>query len=308
MAIVLSFFPHLSWLSFIAFMIGQAIGNGVAEDWGRSGKKAEDELASKASCVAILAVAACVEGPPGDREKKMLQYAHREILGPLGYGGDFEMERMLESVQKSPIPPASVGEFLAQMASEQELALQSLMLGVLYAHGNLTPARRAWLQGVRQGSAAVDWSMLRVFDRTAPGLFDQQRQECYAELSLVPGTTTVKQIKDAYRKKASQYHLDKFSYLPPQIRDLAQAKMAAINAAYHALMNDQMPGTMPLHYQGAAGYPLSPQSGEVAKCWLCGQKNRLPSKGIQTSRCGQCSALLGVDFEVKVRAEAQPVA
>ena len=55
----------------------------------------------------------------------------------------------------------------------------------------------------------------------------------------VEKTATQKEIKKAYRQKASEYHPDKIEGkgLPPEFIKFANDKLAEINASYDAIMS-----------------------------------------------------------------------
>jgi len=51
----------------------------------------------------------------------------------------------------------------------------------------------------------------------------------------IPTDADEEEVRRAYRRKAAQYHPDKVSHLGPEFRDLAEARMREINAAYRTL-------------------------------------------------------------------------
>jgi hypothetical protein len=53
----------------------------------------------------------------------------------------------------------------------------------------------------------------------------------------VSETSTLKQIKAAYRKMVSKWHPDRFDLRTEEVRQRANERMAAINEAYHLLCN-----------------------------------------------------------------------
>jgi len=59
-------------------------------------------------------------------------------------------------------------------------------------------------------------------------------QSPYEVLGVLPGATE-EELRSAYRLKASQNHPDKVAELDPEIRELAERRMKAINTAYEEL-------------------------------------------------------------------------
>jgi DnaJ-class molecular chaperone len=60
---------------------------------------------------------------------------------------------------------------------------------------------------------------------------------CYVLLGLTRPTTLDKAAA-AHRQQASLYHPDKYEHLAPEMKSLATAKMAEINAAYELIKLD----------------------------------------------------------------------
>ena len=61
--------------------------------------------------------------------------------------------------------------------------------------------------------------------------------ELASQLLCVTETSTLAEIKAAYRKKVAQWHPDRLERYPAETRQLATQKMAAINRAYRLLHN-----------------------------------------------------------------------
>ena len=75
-------------------------------------------------------------------------------------------------------------------------------------------------------------------------------------LGLEPGATAA-DIKQAYRELAAVWHPDRYAHTP-HLRDVAQSKMAEINAAYHYLKDHGGEGN------GQAGARQSPSASADA--------------------------------------------
>jgi hypothetical protein len=70
-----------------------------------------------------------------------------------------------------------------------------------------------------------------------PAQVDPSLLACYALLGITR-PTTADQAAAAHRQKASLYHPDKYEHLAPEMKVLASAKMAEINAAYARVKTD----------------------------------------------------------------------
>jgi hypothetical protein len=70
-----------------------------------------------------------------------------------------------------------------------------------------------------------------------PEHIDPSLSECYTLLGLTR-PTTLDQAESAHRRQASLYHPDKYEHLAPEMKALASAKMAEINAAYLRVKKD----------------------------------------------------------------------
>ena len=120
------------------------------------------------------------------------------------------------------------------------------------------------------------------------------------QLGLAEGAGEA-EVRAAYLAGSKSYHPDRLAGVPPRVRALAEAKMAAINEAYHRLAAGGPAGGGPLRFRDADGPGSSRHGGGVAfrcRCWLCGQPGRVPADARPEScRCGSCHALLGLAFD-----------
>ncbi len=173
------------------------------------------------------------------------------------------------------------------------------VLKIIYSDGDPSPANRAWLDQCMSHLGSAEWPLLKFFDPAfTPG--GHSRREWLAELGLAEGAG-VEEIRAAYRARAQDYHPDKLAGVPPQIRALAEAKMASINAAYRHLAGAAVTDGVSLHLRGPDGSgSFRPAEGAefLCQCWLCGKVNRVPDRARpETCRCGSCHALVALRFD-----------
>ncbi|MFO7931771.1 MAG: DnaJ domain-containing protein [Thermodesulfobacteriota bacterium] len=79
----------------------------------------------------------------------------------------------------------------------------------------------------KQGSSGSD-----------PGRNHEAGRDPYAVLGLSPGASN-KEIHEAYRKLAQQYHPDKVSHLGKEFQELASRKFVEIQEAYETLTGNK---------------------------------------------------------------------
>ena len=132
-------------------------------------------------------------------------------------------------------------EQIAHMFGDEPALLEEL-LGSLFhiamADGHLHPGELDFLRRV----AAIFGFDARVFDRVRASLGEAEDADPYAVLGLVRGASDA-EVKSAYRKLSRETHPDALiaQGMPKEFIDLANAKMAAINAAHDRIRSERGP-------------------------------------------------------------------
>jgi DnaJ like chaperone protein len=285
----------LGWL--VGFAAGWFIGYRLGNAWGWSGEAQEAAMNIRYAYVSILTSAAKADGVLSDNEAKEIIRAAKELFTSVGYGSNHDIEEFFNAAKDTNHSHQEIIELMRLFPPDVHNALQFDLLRVIFASGTPTVASQQWLDFVVSSEVFSDWSILQFFTRSAPG--SSSRSSALQELEL-DSSASPEDIKRAYKIKAQAYHPDKLHNVPPQIRSLAEAKMAAINSAYQELSGSK-PGLGNYYFRtedSAHSFPVSAPSSFVCTCWLCATKNRIPEKAKpESTRCAECHALLGLDFD-----------
>ncbi|GIW92403.1 MAG: hypothetical protein KatS3mg110_0444 [Pirellulaceae bacterium] len=121
---------------------------------------------------------------------------------------------------------------------------------------------------------------------------EDERRRAAASTLGVSKDANANEIKAAYRTLAQKYHPDRHVTAPPELRELAAERFAAIHNAYETLMAKS---TTPQLYGLVAeiGELSTVGTGDMVYCFLCSTKCRLPPvEHHSTARCPKCQALL----------------
>ncbi len=277
---------------------GYFFGNWLGGQIGWTGEVHEANVNVRLAYVTVLVAAAKSNGHISDKEEKEILRATRALFSSLGYGQDADVQELFRGLSGENIPIENVIAIIRDLPPQIHQALQFDILKILFSSGNLASQDEAWLNQIVGSGSFSDWSMLQFFMRLN-GNSDKSREAALQELGL-DTSASLEDIKKAYKKKASEYHPDKLHNVPPQIKALAEAKMASINSAYHELTGKRASAGQ-FYFRDETGdrsFALSQPADFVCTCWLCGTKNRIPQKAsLPSARCGECHALLGTEFD-----------
>jgi DnaJ like chaperone protein len=288
---------------FWGFLIGQVAGtwagSWLGERWGWTGRALQDQMEFRSNYLAVLVSAADADGVITPKERGRITEVGKEIFSYLGYGGDQDVAGIVEALAARPVPVADAARYIGVLAPEIQEMLKFDILKIIYCDGDPSPRSSTWLEQCMRDLGSTEWTLLRYFDR-ALTLRDHSRREWLDELGLGEGAG-IEEVRAAYRMKAMEYHPDKLECVPPQIRALAEAKMASINAAYDNLMGAAPPDSTTLHFrEPGKDRSFRPAEGVEShcQCWLCGRTNRIPERARpETCRCGSCHSFVGLTFD-----------
>ena len=288
---------------FMGFLVGSCsgawAGSWLAQRWGWSGPALQGQLEARSAYLAVLVSAAAADGVITPAEADRIAVVGRDIFAHLGYGGEGDVAGIVAQLVAHPRPVDEAARSLANLEPELREMLQFEVLRIIYAGGEPTPRNRDWLDRCIRAAGVGDWPLLRFFERGFVRA-DDSRRAWLAELGLDEGADAAA-IRAAYLTGAQTYHPDRLASVPPPVRALAEAKMAAINEAYHRLTAAAPTNGSPLHFRAADdARSFQPASGHEfrCRCWLCGQLSRVPALARpETCRCGSCHALAGLAFD-----------
>lgn len=289
------------------FLLGSCSGAWAAawlnQRWGWAGPALQGALEARSGYLAVLVSAASADGVITPAEADRIAAVGREIFSHLGYGGEADVAGVVAAHAARPAPPDWAASYLIGLAPEAQGTLQFDVLRIIHASGEASPPNRAWLDGCMAAAGLGEWPLLRYFDRErdrAATRLEGDRRAWLAELGLDERADDAA-IRAAYRAGARDYHPDRLGGVPAPVRALAEAKMAALNEAYHRLTVAPARGAGLLHFRHVTEARSMRSGGEgefLCRCWLCGQVSRVPARAEPaTCRCGMCHALSGLSFD-----------
>lgn len=122
----------------------------------------------------------------------------------------------------------------------------------------------------------------------------------------VPYHAEEPQIKSAYRTLSQTYHPDKHAGIDPAIKALASEKFAQIKTAYDTLSGNKSWGEW--FARSASGDQLvSATGGMESRCFICGQRVRLPAtEHLVSARCPICQTLLAFERDLAAQFTGMP--
>lgn len=139
------------------------------------------------------------------------------------------------------------------------------------------------------------WNAALPYVRLGHAATSQERQAACAVLG-VPYQADAATLKSAYRQLSQKYHPDKHAQLDPDIRALASEKFHQIKNAYDLLNGGGAASCEWLARQAESGRLVAATADADVRCFLCGQKHRLPrNEKIASARCTHCQTLLAFD-------------
>jgi hypothetical protein len=178
------------------------------------------------------------------------------------------------------------------------------LVSVLHSDGSLNESKIDALIRLADW-AGIDREITRIsfafFDLQELDSFRQQlRLNALSELGLHESAHE-SEIKNRYYELCKEYHPDKLGGSSGSLRKLAEEKLKAVNSAYESLRSgDDLLSkfeVFTLYNNWVPGMGI--KSGDLSKCYLCHQHNRLPEpQKLHKARCGNCSAALLLPLEL----------
>lgn len=270
-------------------LAGQWLNNRLG--WG--GDSYNQEIGFRILYLGILHSIAATGRTPNDRETRELEACAKRIFLELGLATDADIKNLIGHAQQ-PLAGYDIPSFVAGMSRDWQLRLALDAMRVVYSNFIIDDQKRNWIYSIYEWSGINDMSLLALYDRSVSNT-DNMKAQWLDELGLSLAATST-DIDAAYRHLVKQYHPDKLQNVPSQVLTLAHTKMAALNAAYHGLKNQNC-DIADLRFRGANEGEVITADGVhaiVCCCWLCNRSNRLPPEAtVESARCGECHALLG---------------
>lgn len=285
--------------------LGGPLGAGVGAIIGHffdAASAQSDEDRTKATalyCVALfLGRVAHADGRIDPRERQLAYSIVRELADNLGVSQPDPWIRSLVDLAFESF--VGLDAVLAAGRSNEEFRAVLIRYGwrIAAKDGRITNEEVEFLVRAAQAMGASEAEIY------AHGLLyyrsdeaDEERRRASHTLG-VPYDASQEQVKRAYRELAMKYHPDRHATAPDELRQLAAERFAAIHQAYQVLTEG--PGARLLYgLDPATGYLCTMGDDDIAQCFLCGAKCRLPQTRYQAwARCGKCQALLLFEQEI----------
>jgi len=285
----------------VGAMIGAAVGGWIGHQDDTEDEAIEQLANITDSIMAIYAGAVHAKGNIHPKViKRMLSLMDEIRLQLLPQIEVQEFRGIVESSLAEPVDHETCAQIFASFSDEVQSNVFRGVLSILAADGHIGDCDYNWLSSL-VAYAQADPDMLQLnmmFYTRNVNQQDQNAAEAAALLEVSPNCGEA-ELKRAWRAKAADYHPDKLVVVPAPVRKLAEEHICKVNAAYDILsgknrkniLKDAVLLSSPSTILDAAMMT----NGQIAHCFLCDQKNRIPSAdNLADSRCGKCYSLLAI--------------
>ncbi len=266
-----------------------------------SGSSVRNELGIVYGIGAFLAYVARADGTLDEREKSLIHEICRDFLRTLIPGiensAESEVNRLINEAMNNREIPSLIFE-LARREREFRLALLVFAWRVAAKDMKVTEDEVAWIARVAMDLGA---EMSEVDVTSRPYYRPEKKQTRSAADATILGVTpsaTHDEIKSAYRKLSLQHHPDRHPDASEAEKQALSRKFAEITSAYRRLTDSG--GVMELFaLQPDSSRLFEARSNDVAQCFICSNKVRLPEEKYHTTaRCPKCQALLLFEMDI----------
>ena len=216
-------------------MLGAAAGHAV--DRMRAGGAATAEDRRLAFTIAVIVLSAKMAKADGHVTRDEIAAFKRVFHIPPDEMKD--VGRLFDEARQDAGGFEPYAEQIAQLFAAEPALLEELLGGLFHiamADGHLRPEELEYLRRV----AAIFGFDARVFDRVRARLGKSEVEDPYTVLGLARGATDA-ELKRIYRKLSRENHPDSLMAqgMPQEFIDLANSKMAAINAAHDRIRKER---------------------------------------------------------------------
>ena len=217
----------------IGGIVGFALG-AVTEETTKQYKPGTTSALPNDFSAALLVLCAAVMKADNRLLKSELEYIRQFFTR--NFGAEHTRQRMLllREILKQEIPLSQVCTQIRQNVDHSSrLELLHLLFGVANSDGEISDPELALLEQVAYltGISQKDFTSIRA-------MFVQERGSAYKILEIEK-SSSVDEIKKAYRKMAMKYHPDKVHHLGADYMKDAQEKFRKINEAYEQLKRER---------------------------------------------------------------------
>lgn len=278
----------------VGFLVGLFGGRWLSNRLAWGGQAYLQEVGRRTFYLGMLNVIVTSGAASSSRMNEEFQITARQLLGELGYRSGRDITAFLAEGQQA-VTNGDVPAYVANLPREWQQRLLRDALRIAYSQLPADDKKVQLIQSLLDLSGISDRSLLAQYDRRFAAT-DVTRADWLKELDLKPGATS-DEVDAAYRRAVKQYHPDRLYDVPAHVKGLVQAKMVALNAAYDGL-KDQWDNSRPYLFRDSNDQEVTITECAqtfVCRCWICGQSNRLLGYAdLNSARCGECHALLGM--------------
>lgn len=213
----------------VGFALGSLFGSSEKIQTGQSYSRRTTEADFKAS---LLVMMACVMKADGNVQKKELDVVKRFLVANFGEEGALDALQVLKKLLDQPINEVEVASQInLYMNYSAKLQLIRLLFDIAYADGEVNTSELNIIQRISNtfNISSADFQSLK-----APYIKNVDQNWAYKALEIEP-STSIDEIKKAYRRMAMKYHPDKVANLGDDIKKSATEKFRSVNEAYEQL-------------------------------------------------------------------------
>jgi DnaJ like chaperone protein len=184
--------------------------------------------------VSLLVLTAAVMKADGKVMRSELDYVKTFLVEKFGYASAKEALKMLQNLLRQNIPLADISfQIRDRLDYHTRLEMLHLLYGVALADGQIHTTE---LNVINQIASYLQ--ITETDQETIRNMFIKNTDSSYKVLGI-ERNASIEEIKQAYRKLATEFHPDKVSYLGEEFRKDAEVKFQKINAAYEKIKKER---------------------------------------------------------------------
>ena len=216
-------------------ILGAMLAGGLGESERTFGAEApsQERFLFYSSLVSLLTLVAKADDQVSPEEARTIADFFKHELNFGEQELDVVRRLMKETIKVNPPAEAVAADFARISSAEERLALLRLIWMVAAADGRIDPREENIINRIAFA--------LRIDAASQRGIaaeFHRSGDRNYEILGVTPEAGN-KEIKEAYKRMAKQYHPDRVAHLGDEYARMAHEKFAQINAAYDAVRKER---------------------------------------------------------------------
>jgi DnaJ like chaperone protein len=182
----------------------------------------------------LVILATAIMKADGKITRNELDYARQFFRQNFGAEGEREAIAIVREIMHKEIDVEQIcRQVRVNMHAQARVQLLYFLFGVAGADGAVC-ARELALLGRVAALLGIDDATYR----SVKSMFHEEVDSAYTILGIPPSATD-EEVKKAYRRAAREHHPDKVGYMGEDIREAAEKKFTAINAAYEKIKKER---------------------------------------------------------------------